>query len=108
MVSYNEAVAYLRIDSFIPDEYIKQAIESALNICREVSRLSDEAWDEIVEYQGTDGDKVQMKELLRVGVFYAIGWKYEHGIKADDRDLILTLRNIYFAVREKQMVWKEI
>lgn len=108
MVSYNEAVAYLRIDSFIPDEYIKQAIESALNISQKVSRLSDEAWDEIVKYQGTDGDKVQMKELLRVGVFYAIGWKYEHGIKADDHDLILTLRNIYFAVREKQMVWKVI
>ena len=106
MVSYNEAVCYLRIDSFIPDEYVKQVIESALNICREVSRLSDETWDEIVEYQGTDSDKAQIKELLRVGIFYAIGWKYEHGIKADNHDFTLTLRNIYFAIREKQMVWK--
>ena len=106
MVSYREAVAYLRLYSYAPEVYVTQALESALNTCREVSRLPDETWDEIVEYHGTDSDKTQMKELLRVGVFYAIGWRYEYGMDVDDHDLVLVLRNIYFAIREKQMVWE--
>ena len=41
-----------------------------------------------------------MKEILRVGVFYTLGYLYEHREEADHHDLVLTLRNLLFSVRE--------
>ena len=78
-----------------------------------VARLSAEEWAAVSEYtsdnrknliiRGEEKSKaelLQMKELLRIGVFYALGYLYEHREEADHHDLVMTLRNLLFAVRE--------
>ena len=45
-------------------------------------------------------EHVQMKAVLKTAVFYALGYLYEHREEADHHDLVLTLRNLLFAVRE--------
>jgi len=41
-----------------------------------------------------------MEEIRRVGVLYALGYLFEHREEADHHALVMTLRNLLFAVRE--------
>ena len=41
-----------------------------------------------------------MKELLRIGILYTLGYLYEHREEADHHDLDMTLKNLFFAIRE--------
>ena len=113
MVTLEEAKAYLRVDSTFEDSLITSLLASAESICTNVGRLSPEEWAEISAYtadnrktliirqeEKSKGEVLQMKELLRIGVLYALGYLYEHREEADHHDLIMTLRNLLFAVRE--------
>ena len=46
---------------------------------------------------------IQMRELLRVAILYAVGYLYEHREEADHHALMLTLRNILCAIREGKL-----
>ena len=113
MVTLEEAKTYLRVDSTFEDSLITSLLASAESICTNVSRLTPEEWTEISVYtadnrktliirqeEKSKGEVLQMKELLRIGVLYALGYLYEHREEADHHDLIMTLRNLLFAVRE--------
>ena len=113
MVTLSEAKAYLRVDSSYEDSLICSLVASAEMLCKDVARLSAGEWDQISNYQETQvesisirneekskGEIQQMKELLRVGVMYALGYLYEHREEADHHDLVITLRNLLFAIRE--------
>ncbi len=113
MVTLSEAKAYLRVDSAFEDSLISALLASACSICMDVARLSPGEWGSIAAYtsnmrktvmvrgeEKSKGEILQMKEILRVGVLYALGYLYEHREEADHHDLVMTLRNLLFSVRE--------
>ena len=113
MVTLTEAKAYLRVYSSFEDTLIGGLLASACSLCMDVARLSPCEWKSISEYGPTNrktlmirqeekskGEILQMKEILRVGVLYALGYLFEHREEADHHDLVMTLRNLLFAVRE--------
>ena len=113
MVTLSEAKAYLRVDSSYEDPLITSLLASACSICMDVGRLTPAEWSSIAAYTETNrknliiqsGEYCKheilcMKEILRVGVFYTLGYLYEHREEADHHDLVLTLRNLLFSVRE--------
>jgi hypothetical protein len=113
MVTLTEAKAYLRVDSSFEDALIGGLLASACSLCMDVARLSPCEWKSISEYGPTNrktlmirqeekskGEILQMKEVLRVGVLYALGYLFEHREEADHHGLVMTLRNLLFAVRE--------
>ena len=113
MVTLSEAKAYLRVDSSYEDPLITSLLASACSICMDVGRLTPAEWSSIAGYMPSSrknliiqsGEYCKheilcMKEILRVGVFYTLGYLYEHREEADHHDLVLTLRNMLFSIRE--------
>jgi hypothetical protein len=113
MVTMDEARAYLRVDSGFEDSLIGSLLLSAEALCMDVARLSKDEWDALSAYtedsegaitvrqeEKSKGEVLQMKEILRVGVLYALGYLFEHREEADHHALVMTLRNLLFAVRE--------
>ena len=113
MVTLEEAKAYLRVDSDYEDSLISSLLASSGKLCADVARLSAEEWDSVSAYtsesaenltirgeEKSRGEALQMKEILRVGALYALGYLYEHREEADHHDLVMTLRNLLFSVRE--------
>ena len=102
LISLEEAKTYLRVDSADEDAMIGALILSAGVLAKDVGRLSDEQWDAISaapsENEGTE--IVSLRAILRVAVLYALGYLFEHREEADHHDLVLTLRNLLFSVRE--------
>lgn len=108
-----EAKAYLRVDSDYDDALIASLLSASESLCMDVARLSAKEWKEIGEYSDNNRKKVvvhteekcrcevlRMKEILRTGILYALGYLYEHREEADHHDLVMTLRNLLFSVRE--------
>ena len=108
-----EAKAYLRIDSDYEDSLIVSLLASSEALCRVVARLSTDEWDAILGYndqcrktltirqeEKSKGEILQMKEIIRVAILYSLGYLYEHREEADHHDLVLTLRNLLFSIRE--------
>ena len=112
MITLDEAKAYLRVDSNFEDALIASLTVSAEALCANVARLSKDEWGAVAAY--ADGDEIptirgqektgseilQMCEILHVSALYALSYMYEHREEADHHDLVLTLRNLLFAVRE--------
>ena len=86
MVSLEEARNYLRVDNDEDDGLIQSLLNTAAQLCIDVSRCSDE------EFESSD--------LSRTAVLFALGYLYEHREEADHHDLTLTLRSLLFAMRE--------
>lgn len=113
MVTMEEAKTYLRMDSGFEDALIGSLLLSAEALCMDVARLSKAEWDALSAYtddseeiitirqeERSKGEALQMKEILRVGVLYALGYLFEHREEADHHALVMMLRNLLFAVRE--------
>ena len=105
LVTLDGAKEYLRIDSADEDILIAALISAAENLCIDVARIGKKQWQDI------DSDKAytrtysrtemaNIRETLRVAILYTIGYLFEHREEADHHDLVMTLRNLLFAVRE--------
>jgi len=114
IVSLDMAKAYLRVDSNDEDALIGILLSSAEQMARDVARLSTSDWEAIQKVTTDDDGNVltvhtrklkaseiiQMRDLLRIAILYAVGYLFEHREEADHHDLTLTLRNLLFAIRE--------
>lgn len=114
IVTLDTAKAYLRVDSADEDAIIGILLKSAEQMAMDVARLSQDDWETIQKVtMGDDGNVltihtrkmkaaeiIQMRELLRIAILYAVGYLYEHREEADHHGLVLTLRNLLSAIRE--------
>ena len=114
IVTLDTAKAYLRVDTADEDAIIGILLKSAEQMAMDVARLSQDDWETIQKVTTDDdgnvltihtrklkpGEIIQMRELLRVAILYAVGYLYEHREEADHHGLVLTLRNLLFAIRE--------
>lgn len=102
------------MDSSDEDELISGLILSSEALCRDVSRLSMEQWEDLgqvnIDSDGTvvsiraemytQSEVIQMREVLKVAILYSVGYLYEHREEADHSELTLTLRSLLFSIRE--------
>lgn len=88
MVSLEIAKKYLRVDSSDEDEFIQGLITAAVQLCENVSRRDRET---LANY----------KSLSQTAILYAVGYLYEHREEADHKELLITLRNLLFVIREE-------
>lgn len=86
MVTVEDARNYLRIDNNEDDGLIEAILNTAVQICIDVSRCTE-----------ADFEK---SPLSNVAVLFTIGYLYEHREEADHHNLTLTLRSLLFALRE--------
>ena len=117
IVTLDIAKAYLRVDTSDEDALIGILLKSAEQMAMDVARLSHDDWVTIQKVMTDDDGNVltihtgkmkadeiiQMRELLRVAILYAVGYLYEHREDADHHALMLTLRNILCAIREGKL-----
>lgn len=101
----DEVKQYLRVDTEDEDSVIDSLISSAMRLCVDVARLTEEQWSDI-NSDKTRSDRYSASELtaaretMRVAVLYAVGYLFEHREEADHHALTLTLRSLLFALRE--------
>ena len=88
MVSLEMAKKYLRVDSSDEDDYIQGLITASTQLCENVSRRDLET---LANY----------KTLSQTAILYAVGYLYEHREEADHKELLITLRNLLFVIREE-------
>lgn len=88
MVSLGMAKRYLRVDSSDEDEYIQSLITTSVQLCENVSRRDRET---LANY----------KSLSQTAILYAVGYLFEHREEADHKELLVTLRNLLFVIREE-------
>ena len=114
IVSLDSAKMYLRVDSADEDALIGILLLSAERMVMDVARIGHAEWREIQKVTTDDDGAVltvhtdvysqdeiiQVRELLKVAILYAVGYLYEHREEADHHGLMMTLRNLLFAVRE--------
>lgn len=114
VVSVDAAKMYLRVDTSDEDALIGILLASAEQMVMDVARIGHVEWKEIQRVTADDdgnvltvntcaysmGEIVQLRELLKIAILYAVGYLYEHREEADHHGLMLTLRNLLFAVRE--------
>jgi len=113
MITLEHAKAYLRVDSTYEEALITALLASAESICEDVARLTAEEWaavyagsEDTVTIRGEEYSEFEtecLRHLLDVAILYTVGYLYEHREEADHHDMLLTLRNLLFAVREGVM-----
>lgn len=85
IVSLDEVKQYLRVDSS-DDALIKDLISAAESLVRDVGRIPS--------------SKPVTGYVTKVASLYAVAYLYEHREETDHKELMLSLRNILFGVRE--------
>ena len=106
LISLDEAKEYLRVDSADEDAVISSLLLSAELLARDIGRLTDETWSAVNADPGKDdsAELISLRASLRIAVLYSLGYLFEHREDADHHDLVMTLRNLLFSVREGGMI----
>ena len=86
MLSVDEVKQYLRVDSSDDDAFIKDLIPAAESLVRDVGRISS--------------NKPVTGYVMKVANLYSVAYLYEHREEADHKELMLSLRDLLFGVRE--------
>ena len=88
IVTLAEAKEYLRIDTDDENVTIENLLNSAINLCCDVSRLE-------VEELEAAGD------IAKVAVLFTLGYFFEHREDANHAELVLRLRSLLFGIRRQ-------
>ena len=86
MLSVDEVKQYLRVDSSDDDSLIKDLIPAAESLVRDVSRIPS--------------NKPVTGYVTKVANLYAVAYLYEHREETDHKELMLSLRDLLFGIRE--------
>ena len=110
MITMEEAKLYLRVDSSMDEQLINSLLNTAEKVTADVARMSAEEWEKIGDETTEEmtirdndllvGEILQVRNLLKTAVLYALGYLYEHREEADHHDMMMTLRNLLSSVRE--------
>ena len=102
LVTLEEAKNYLRVSTSDEDAMISSLISAAMILVRDVGRISDEVWEQVIAdpTEEDDNEIVAIRSVCKVAVFYAMAYLFEHREEANHHDLTITLRNLLFSVRE--------
>lgn len=105
LISTDDAKAYLRVDSADEDATVGILLASAIRLCVDVARLTDDQWT-VVNSEDTSSDDYTEEELtairetMKVAILYSCAYLFEHREEADHHALTMTLRSLLFAIRE--------
>ena len=101
-ITLAEAKQYLRVDTADEDSLINSLILTAEVLVKDVGRVSDENWAAAAADPTEDDtdEVIWLRSVLKAAVMYTLAYLFEHREEADHHDLMLTLRNLLFAVRE--------
>ena len=101
-ITLAEAKQYLRVDTADEDSLISSLILTAEVLVKDVGRVSDENWAAAAaDPTEDDSDEViWLRSVLKAAAMYTLAYLFEHREEADHHDLMLTLRNLLFSVRE--------
>ena len=91
LVTLKEAKSYLRVDTADEDSLIQSLLTASEKLAMDVARLPEK---EVPEHQ----------ELMKTAVLFTLGYLYEHREEADHHELVMTLRNLLFSIREGRPV----
>ena len=102
LITLEEAKEYLRVSTSDEDALISSLILTADVLVKNVGRVSDADWEAVnAEPDDEDpADIVEIRSLCKSGELYTVAYLFEHREEADHHDLVITLRNLLFSVRE--------
>ena len=105
LVTVDEAKTYLRVDSSDEDALVGVLLSSACRLCADVARLDEDQWavvdgDDDSQELYTEEELERIQGVMKVAVLYTVGYLFEHREEADHHGLVITLRNLLFAIRE--------
>lgn len=102
LVSLEEAKQYLRVDTADEDSLISSLILTAEVLVKDVGRVSDENWAAAAADPTEDDtdEVIWLRSVLKAAAMYTLAYLFEHREEADHHDLVITLRNLLFSVRE--------
>ena len=105
LISTEDAKAYLRVDSSDEDATVGILLASAIRLCIDIARLTDNQW-EVIDSDAASSDEYTeaelsaIRETMKVAILYTCAYLFEHREEADHHALTMTLRSLLFAIRE--------
>lgn len=88
IVTLEQAKEYLRVDTDAEDTLIETMLNSAQNLCQDVTRLEE------TEFESAG-------EVAKIAVLFALSYFYEHRETANHHELTLRLRSLLFGIRKE-------
>lgn len=92
MIQLEDVKNYLRVDSEEDDELIISLISSSKNLCMSIARITEDEFEKEID-------------SLKIAIYYAIAYMYEHREEANHKELTLNLRALLFNVRRSEF-WR--
>lgn len=101
-ITLAEAKQYLRVDTADEDSLISSLILTAEVLVKDVGRVSDGNWAAAAADPTEDDtdEVIWLRSVLKAAAMYTLAYLFEHREEADHHDLVITLRNLLFSVRE--------
>ena len=97
LISTEDAKAYLRVDSSDEDATVGILLASAIRLCIDIARLTDDQW-EVIDSDAASSDEYTeaelsaIRETMKVAILYTCAYLFEHREEADHHALTMTLR----------------
>ena len=99
LISTEDAKAYLRVDSSDEDATVGILLASAIRLCIDIARLTDDQW-EVIDSDAASSDEYTeaelsaIRETMKVAILYTCAYLFEHREEADHHALTMTLRSL--------------